>query len=575
VEAETLFVEQYGMGSDFWMLHSAQDFPDVLQVLQSSLQELAYVYHEQAQQTGNADDYRAAEQYYRDYLAAFGDEAGAADMNFRLAELLYASGDYLQAIDEYERTAWLYADHVHAADAALGALQAGEKVRQHSAAAAGNSAVAERAIAGARRFAMTWPEHPAAPGVLAQAGTVLLEQQQYREVLRVSEQVLAAAAPPALRQAAWSMLAQADYGLEDYPAAATAYRNALQLASRNDPRRPALQEGLALATYKQAEQTLMRGDSRTAVTLYQQAAQLAPGSSIGSKAQYDAATALLAEAAWTQAIRMLEQFRRDYPEDSLQSEAGRKLAYAYDRSGQDSQAAAEYLRLGEDQRQPVAVQREALRRAADLFAQAGTVRQAISTCELYLERFPEPAAAAVEVMQQLAGLEANSGNDSRRQHWLEEIIRLDRAAGTAGTRVAAAEAALGMAENRLDGFHRVQLVNPVQENLARKLQAMQQALRAFEVAIEYGVTPVTTAATYQIAGMYDGLGLALLESERPASLTAGELEEYNLLLAEQAAAFAQQAIEIYTTNAQRSANDPRDPWVEKSVQRLVELQAGR
>jgi hypothetical protein len=178
-------------------------------------------------------------------------------------------------------------------------------------------------------------------------------------------------------------------------------------------------------------------------------------------------------------------------------------------------------------------------------------------------------------MQQLAGLEANRGNDSRRLHWLEEIIRLDRAAGTAGTRVAAAEAALGMAENRLDGFRRVQLVNPVQENLARKLQAMQQALRAFEVAIEYGVTPVTTAATYQIAGMYDGLGLALLESERPASLTAGELEEYNLLLAEQAAAFAQQAIEIYTTNAQRSANDPRDPWVEKSVQRLVELQAGR
>jgi len=575
-ETETLFVQEYGMGSDFWTLHPKQDFPDVLQVLQSSLQELARISHEQAQKNRNASDYRTAEQWYRDYLVAFGDAAGAADMNFQLAELLYENGRYLQAIDEYERTAWSYGDHAHAADAALGALRAGDKVLQHTAAAS-RSAVAEHATASALRFATTWPEHPAAPGVLAKGGTALLEQQQYQSVLLVSEQILAeaVAAPPALRQAAWSMQAQAYYGLEDYPAAADAYREALQLAGQDDPRRPALQEGLAAATYKQAEQTLTLGDSSTAVTLYRQAAQLAPGSSIGAKAQYDAATALLAEASWTQAIQMLERFRRDYPDDPLQAEAGRKLAYAYDRSGQGSQAAAEYLRLGEDKRQAVALQREALLRAADLYAQAGAFRQAISTRELFLERFPEPATPAIEVMQQLARLEADSGNNNRRLHWLEEIIRLDRAAGAAGTRVPAAEAALDLAENRLDAFLGVQLVNPVQDNLARKLQAMRQALQAFEAAIDYGVAPVTTAATYRIASMYDRLGIALLESERPASLTAAELEEYNLLLAEQAAPFEQQAIEIYTTNARRSGGDQRDPWVEKSVQRLVELQAGR
>ncbi|MGD8618406.1 MAG: tetratricopeptide repeat protein, partial [Gammaproteobacteria bacterium] len=575
-ETETLFVQEYGTGSDFWKVHPKQDFPDVLQVLQSSLQELARTSHEQAQKTGNPGDYRAAEQWYRDYLAAFGDAAVAADMNFQLAELLYENGRYPEAIDEYERTAWSYGDHARAADAALGALRAGDKVLQH-AAAAGRSAVAERATADALRFVTTWPEHPAAPGVLAQVGTALLEQQQYRSVLLASEQVLAeaAVAPPALRQAARSMQAQAHYELEDYTAAADDYRKALQLAGQDDPRRPALRKGLAAATYKQAEQALSLGDGSTAVTLYRQAAQLAPGSSIGAKAQYDAATALLAEGAWPQAIRMLEKFRSDYPDDPLQAEAGRKLAYAYDRSGQGSQAAAEYLRLGRDKRQAAALQREALLRAAHLYAQAGAVRQAISTCELYLERFPEPATPAVEVMQQLAGLEAGSGNNSRRQHWLEEIIRLDRAAGTAGTRVPAAEAALELAENRLDAFLQVQLVSPVQENLARKLQAMQQALQAFEAAIDYGVAAVTTAATYRIASMYDRLGTALLESERPASLSAAELEEYNLLLEEQAAPFEQQAIEIYTTNARRSGGGQRDPWVEKSVQRLAELQAGR
>ena len=151
-------------------------------------------------------------------------------------------------------------------------------------------------------------------------------------------------------------------------------------------------------------------------------------------------------------------------------------------------------------------------------------------------------------------------------------MRKDSTNGTARTRVLAAEAALELAESQTAAFRRVQLVNPLQDSLARKLQAMKRALQALEAAIDYGISPVTSAATYQIASMYDELGHALLTSERPVSLTAEELVEYDLLLADQAAPFEQQAIDIYTTNAQRSGGGQRDPWVEKSVQRLDELQ---
>ncbi len=283
LETETLFVQDYGMGSDFWTVHSPGDFPDVLQVLQSSLQELAHASHEQARQTQEASDYRAAEQWYREYLAAFGDESDAAAMNFQLAELLYESGQYRQAIDAYEQTAWSRGAHPRAADAALGALRASEKVLQQ-ANAEDKVAVAEGATAGALRFVLTYPEHPAAPGLLAQTGTALLEQQQYATALSVSGQVLAEVAPPALRQVAWSIQAQTHYQQGDYPAAADAYREALQLAGQDDPRRAALQEGLAVTIYKQAGQTAMLGDTSAAVVLYQQAAQLAPGASIRSKA---------------------------------------------------------------------------------------------------------------------------------------------------------------------------------------------------------------------------------------------------------------------------------------------------
>ena len=104
---------------------------------------------------------------------------------------------------------------------------------------------------------------------------------------------------------------------------------------------------------------------------------------------------------------------------------------------------------------------------------------------------------------------------------------------------------------------------------------MKRALEAFEAAIGYGIYPVDTAATYHIARMYDELGRALLDSERPASLTNEERAEYEVLLAQQAAPFEQQAITIYRSNVQRSGSAQRDTWVEKSAQQLDELQRDR
>jgi hypothetical protein len=284
---------------------------------------------------------------------------------------------------------------------------------------------------------------------------------------------------------------------------------------------------------------------------------------------------MLAEEAWREAIRMLEQFRNDYPDDPLQAEVTRKLAFAYERNGQSRKAAAAYLHLGQDRRQADALQRDALLHAAGIYAQAGEARQAVSTLEIYLQRFPKPVETAVDVMQQLATLAAGTGNAGKRLHWLEEIIKLDRAAGTTGTHVPAAEAALELAENQLSAFQRIRLVNPVQDSLARKLQAMKRALQAFEAAIGYGVLPVSTAGTYQIASMYEELGHELLASARPAGLSGDELAEYNALLAEQAEPFEQLAIKIHMSNAERAGDDQPDPWIEKSVQRLDELQGDR
>ncbi len=46
-------------------------------------------------------------------------------------------------------------------------------------------------------------------------------------------------------------------------------------------------------------------------------------------------------------------------------------------------------------------------------------------------------------------------------------------------------------------------------------------------------------------------------------------------MAKKAATFEQKAIDLYMSNADSYNGEQRDPWVEKSVQQLAELQDGR
>ena len=86
---------------------------------------------------------------------------------------------------------------------------------------------------------------------------------------------------------------------------------------------------------------------------------------------------------------------------------------------------------------------------------------------------------------------------------------------------------------------------------------------------------VTTAANYEIAELYHALSKDLYASERPPELSADELEQYDILLEEQAFPFEEEAIDLHETNAARTADDVYDQWVKKSLAALAELSPGR
>jgi hypothetical protein len=67
----------------------------------------------------------------------------------------------------------------------------------------------------------------------------------------------------------------------------------------------------------------------------------------------------------------------------------------------------------------------------------------------------------------------------------------------------------------------------------------------------------------------------LMASDRPGSLGPEELEQYEILLEEQAFPFEEQAIDIFAANADRAADGIYDKWVRMSFSRLAELMPAR
>ncbi len=104
---------------------------------------------------------------------------------------------------------------------------------------------------------------------------------------------------------------------------------------------------------------------------------------------------------------------------------------------------------------------------------------------------------------------------------------------------------------------------------------MEDVIKVYTDAADYGVAEVTTAATYQLGQVYEVFSRDLMESERPANLDELALEEYELLLEEQAYPFEEKAIDLYKANADRAPDGVYDEWVQKSFDRLAGLMPAR
>ena len=126
-----------------------------------------------------------------------------------------------------------------------------------------------------------------------------------------------------------------------------------------------------------------------------------------------------------------------------------------------------------------------------------------------------------------------------------------------------------------EAYRKVELVEPLAKQLKLKKSRLEEVLKAYALAADYGVAEVSTAATFQVASLYQDFGRALMNSQRPKKLSKKELEQYDLMLEEQAFPFEEKAIELHELNARRAREGVYDDWVKRSFAALRELKPVR
>jgi len=578
IEAKKAFATNYALDAEYWNYFEPEKRPQVLADLKTNLTDLANHYHALYQNPKfvehKRDNYQQALHWYRSFLGSFPQDPESPGVNYQLASLLLEDGDFPEAAHEYEKTAYDYPRHEQASQAGYAAVYA---YRQQLAkiATAQQEPVKREVIRSSIKFSETFPEHEKAALVLAAAAEDLYGLKDFAPALAAARDLIERfpTAEKDILRSGWLIAAHSSYELELFSDAEVAYAEVLTLLEPDDPSRTALIDNLAASIYKQGEVANQAEDYQTAAEHFLRIATVTPTSTIRPAAEFDGATALIQLKDWERSAEVLTRFRSDFPGHALQPEVTKKLAFIYREDEKFILAAQEYERI-ERESQDQDVRREALLIAAELYEKMEELDQTLRVYRRYVDNFPFPVEFNLETRDRIATILKKQQREADYLAELKLIIALDAGAGeqrTDRTRYLAGKAALVFAEIHFNEFAEVELVIPFEENLRKKQALMKVATQDFAKLYDYQTGEVTAAATYYLAEIYANFSASLVESERPEGLSDLELEEYELMIEDQAYPFEEKAIATHESNLALLDRGIYNDWIEKSLARLAKF----
>lgn len=617
-EAEMALAEQrqlivlFGPQSDYWRLARPAQLAELEPPLLQYLQYFASNAYHQAQQLATAKsgtqaktlfqqaaaDYAAMVQILQQQAGSSAASSASAEARYNVADLQFLTAEALSQAGDTEKAIALYQELAYGpVPATAPTLFTAQDAAYRQVEVATQAKREDRALFTIQQaFYQQFSAHPQALTVALARLQQLFNAGNQQQALALAQTMLQWPTPVpasqlATQQQALYLQSQLQLQQEDYAAAEQSLQQLLSAPSTPGIDRQQLASQLASAVYQQAQRPAPVATQQALLAkLLQQ-----PRSDFHEAAAWQQIE--LAESG--QAAALLRQFLTDYPRSERRLSAQAKLVALEDGAQNHAAASVLYQQMADESADP-RIQREALWNAATAAGKAKQGDTALTLWQRYVSKFPQPHDAAQEAryaqlqlldaMPQLAkrqnvavsksaakrkkATSSEAAAASLQQSLYGQILQAEQlaaGAATERTRFIAASAALANAKLLAEQSRNVALTHPLKQSLGNKRRLMTSAIDGFEQAIRLGDRRVLTAATYQIAELYRSLAKDLLASERPRGLDELALEQYNLLLEEQAYPFEEQAIAIYQKNLVLLQQDYVDEHVRQSLQRLAEL----
>ena len=588
--AKEEYVRTYGIHSEFWAIRDDNARNIIRPTLKIYLEELSSYYHAKAQaleeskEEGNKSTenpvtvYLTAAELYQQYVLTFPKDARAAEMNFLMGEAYYSAGKLDTAVDAYEAVAYNYLDKKRGAEAGYAAILTMQQIMK-TAAPEQLDYWKKRHITSGISFADYYPDHKEAPAVLTKAAQDIFEQGDIPRAAIIATRMTEWQPPPerGLLKTSWLILAHSKFDLKEYGAAEASYRKVLTFMDAKDPDREQVVERIAASMYRSAESQIATGDKEGAIPRLLAIRDISPGSEAAISGQFDAANYMIELKQWNQAELTLLDFKKRYPGNSLVANIPAKLAVIYQESEQWGKAANVLEDMAANSSDPD-MRRQSKYLSAELYEKSGRTDDAIEQYEDYATNFPEPFDIATEARNKLVELYGKAGDTSKRNYWLQKLIDEDKRAGTNSTarsRYLAASASIKFANDEFSRYSAIKLTLPLKASLKKKKSALDKTLGSYKNVLNYGVAEFSTEANHRIGTIYAQLSKDLMNSQRPKGLDDLALEQYEILLEEQAYPFEEKAIDLLATNSERSRDGIYDDWVKRSFEELGKLLPAR
>lgn len=572
--AKREFIQRYGIRGEYWQQADAAQREKLSAWLRPWLAELASYEHARAQslQSRPADAraaYLAAAALYGEFTQTFPGDERTPQQLFLMAECFEQAGEFDLAWDAYRRVAWEYADETRGAEAGYAAVLNAEKMQRQFPAGEQAELWRERQTETGLKFADSWPRDPRALPVLLDTAGNLFAREDYPRAIAAAQTAAQWQPPPdtAQRRNLNLILGHSQFELGDYAAAEAAYARILE----DSPGDTQTRERLQTAVFKQAETLLAAGPGEAGI---QQLLRVRDSgrTEIAASAQYDAINHLLTLEHWTEAQEEIADYRAHYPQHPLTPTLAAKAVLIYQALSLPALAAGELLQLAEVDPDSE-VRRQSLYLAAEYYREAGERERAIAALRSYSERWREPREQNLEAQYQLAQLYAEAGHHRERNLHLNALAQNPGESPRA--RYLGAYAQHALAEQSYEAFAQIPLRLPLDASLRQKRRAMDATVADYRKLLEFNIAEFTTAANFRLAEVYHQLSRDLIESQRPRGLDELELEQYEILLEEQAFPFEERAIELHQANVARAAEGIYDDWVKRSFDSLAQLLPAR